>query len=62
MSDPRIHFEQVPVEVAKKIAAQQVKRNLADIAEEICKEQDKAKLINLVVELNEALETKVPAK
>ena len=66
MQNAKTYFEQVPIEFAEKVAKEEMaskndrhasKRTWRDIAEEVTKESDSAKMMALVNELNEALET-----
>jgi hypothetical protein len=65
VQNAKTHFEQVPVEFAEKVAKEEIarardshtsERTWRDIAEEVTKESDSAKMMALVNELDEALE------
>lgn len=55
--DTKTNFEQVPIEVAKKIARQSV-RPWHEIAQEVVREENTNKMLELVKELNDALEAR----
>ena len=69
MSIPQ-NFEQVPVELAKKIAAREKAQQLSadkahswqELARAIVEEKDSGKMMDLVVELTKALDGKPPGK
>ena len=60
MDSPRTNFEQVPIEVARRAAAQEGARtkgaDWVSLAEQVLREEDSAKLIGLVTRLNNALD------
>ena len=58
MDERKTNFEQVPIEFALKAARAQNdgNRDWVNIAEQVAKEEDSSKLLELVVELNQALE------
>lgn len=63
MEGGNMNFEQVPVEIAIRAAAKEAatkhgRRNWIEIAEQICREDDQARILELVVQLNEALEAR----
>jgi len=67
----KTYFEQVPLEAAIRVAAEEIahqkeagaqQRGWKDIAEEVIREKDPEKMIQLVDELNNALEKRQLAR